>query len=48
MVLHATRRPGEIRDPVQLLPPPTEVCRKEIAGALALMDTMTVDQLEGP
>ncbi|MCZ0211211.1 hypothetical protein OZK63_38205 [Streptomyces sp. UMAF16] len=48
LVLHATRRPDEIRDPTQLLPPPTEVCHKEIAGALALMDTMTVDRLEGP
>ncbi|MEU7088841.1 hypothetical protein [Streptomyces achromogenes] len=48
LVLHAARRPGEIRDPTQLLPPPTEVCHKEIAGALALMDTMTVDRLEGP
>ncbi|WP_435876801.1 hypothetical protein [Streptomyces achromogenes] len=48
LVLHAARRPGEIRDLTQLLPSPTEVCRKEIAGALALMDTMTVDRLKGP
>ncbi|MEU2437339.1 Ku protein [Streptomyces rubradiris] len=48
LVLHATRRPDEIRDPTQLLPPPTEVSHKEIASALALMDTMTVDRLEGP
>ncbi|MEU7051359.1 Ku protein [Streptomyces eurythermus] len=48
LVLHAMRWPDEIRDPTELLPPPTEVCEKEIAGALALMDTMTVDRLEGP
>ncbi len=29
-------------------PPPTEVSEAEIEGALALMDTMTVDELEGP
>ncbi|CAL9676683.1 Ku protein [Streptomyces sp. enrichment culture] len=48
LVLHAMRWPDEIRDPTQLLPPPTEVSEDEIAGALALMDTMTVDALEGP
>ncbi|GHH06035.1 hypothetical protein [Streptomyces rubradiris] len=42
------RWPDEIRDPTELLPPPTEVSEDEIAGALALMDTMTVDRLEGP
>ncbi|MDN3264058.1 Ku protein [Streptomyces sp. CSDS2] len=48
LVLHAMRWPDEIRDPTELLPPPTEVSEEEIAGALALMDTMTVDALEGP
>ncbi|MEU3529694.1 Ku protein [Streptomyces sp. NPDC038707] len=48
LVLHAMRWPDEIRDPTELLPPPTEVSEKEIAGALALMDTLTIDTLEGP
>jgi len=42
------RWPDEIRDPAELLPPPVEVSDDEIEGALALMDTMTVDKLEGP
>ncbi|QLJ03099.1 Ku protein [Streptomyces sp. NEAU-sy36] len=48
LVLHAMRWPDEIRDPAELLPPPVEVSDDEIEGALALMDTMTVDTLEGP
>ncbi|MGW7824523.1 Ku protein [Streptomyces puniciscabiei] len=48
LVLHAMRWPDEIRDPTELLPPPVEVPEQEIDGALALMDTMTVDKLEGP
>jgi DNA end-binding protein Ku len=47
LVLHAMRWPDEIRDPTELLPPPAEVSEEEIAGALALMDTMTVDTLAG-
>ncbi|MFJ4582533.1 non-homologous end joining protein Ku [Streptomyces echinatus] len=47
LVLHAMRWPDEIRDPAELLPPPAEVSEAEIEGALALMDTMTVDRLEG-
>ncbi|MCG0065981.1 Ku protein [Streptomyces tricolor] len=47
LVLHAMRWEDEIRDPAELLPPPTEVTEEEIAGALALMDTMTIDKLEG-
>ncbi|MFE9454704.1 Ku protein [Streptomyces sp. NPDC006739] len=39
--------PDEIRDPTELLPSPTEVSEDEIEGALALMDSMTVDALEG-
>jgi DNA end-binding protein Ku len=48
LVLHAMHWPDEIRDPASLLPPPAEVSEGEITGALALMDTMTVDALEGP
>ncbi|MFE8948156.1 Ku protein [Streptomyces sp. NPDC007856] len=45
LVLHAMHWPDEIRDPTELLPPPTEVSDQEIEGALALMDTMTVENL---
>ncbi|WUC32768.1 hypothetical protein OG956_00260 [Streptomyces sp. NBC_00557] len=48
LVLHAMRWPDEIRDPTELLPPPVEVSEDEIEDALALMDTMTVDELVGP
>ncbi|MEU5599233.1 Ku protein [Streptomyces sp. NPDC020298] len=48
LVLHAMRWPDEIRDPTELLPPPVQVSDEEIEGALALMDTLTVDKLEGP
>ena len=48
IVLHAMRWPDEIRDPAELLPPPTEVTEDEIEGALALMDSMSRDDLEGP
>ncbi|MFE9476305.1 non-homologous end joining protein Ku [Streptomyces griseofuscus] len=48
LVLHAMHWPDEIRDPAELLPPPVQVSDEEIEGALALMDTMTVDRLEGP
>jgi DNA end-binding protein Ku len=47
LVLHSMRWPDEIRDPTELLPPPVELSDGEIDSALALMDTMTVDQLEG-
>ncbi|MFF3334113.1 Ku protein [Streptomyces sp. NPDC002888] len=45
ILLHAMRRPDEISDPTELLPPPVEVSDDEIEGALALMDTMTRDDL---
>lgn len=45
-VLHAMRWPDEIRDPSSLLPPPVEVSEEEIEGALALMDTMSRDDLD--
>ncbi|MCG8971387.1 Ku protein [Streptomyces sp. CL12-4] len=48
IVLHAMRWPDEIRDPSSLTPPPTEVSDEEIDRALALMNTMTRDDLEGP
>jgi DNA end-binding protein Ku len=48
IVLHAMRWPDEIRDPAELLPDPVELTDEEIEGALALMDTMTRDALEGP
>ncbi|WP_327691666.1 Ku protein [Streptomyces sp. NBC_00461] len=48
IVLHAMRWPDEVRDPAELLPPPTEVSDGEIEGALALMESMTRDDLTGP
>ncbi|MGW0885683.1 hypothetical protein [Streptomyces sp. NPDC002671] len=47
LVLHAMRWPDEIRDPTELLPPAVTVPEGEIEAALALMDTMTIDSLEG-
>ncbi|MFE9455162.1 Ku protein [Streptomyces sp. NPDC006739] len=47
LVLQELLWPDEIRDPTELLPSPAEVTEDEIEGALALMDTMTVDALEG-
>ncbi len=47
IVLHAMRWPDAIRDPSSLTPPPVELTDEEIEGALALMDTMTRDDLEG-
>ncbi|MFI6036088.1 Ku protein [Streptomyces sp. NPDC051315] len=47
IVLNALRWPDEIRDPTELLPPPVEVPEEEIEGALALMEMMSRDDLEG-
>jgi DNA end-binding protein Ku len=47
IVLHAMRWPDEIRSPQELLPPPMELTDEEIEGALALMESMTRDDLEG-
>uniref|UniRef100_UPI002FDC2394 non-homologous end joining protein Ku n=1 Tax=Streptomyces sp. IBSBF 2806 TaxID=2903529 RepID=UPI002FDC2394 len=47
IVLHAMRWPDEIRDPTELLPPQVEVSEGEIEGALALMDSMTREDLQG-
>lgn len=48
IVLHAMRWPDEIRDPAELLPEPVELTDEEIEGALALMESMTRDDLTGP
>ncbi|MEU6807483.1 Ku protein [Streptomyces sp. NPDC046831] len=48
IVLHLMRWPDEIRDPAGLVPPPVELSEDEIQGALALMDSMTREELEGP
>ncbi|MGW7385468.1 non-homologous end joining protein Ku [Streptomyces sp. NPDC054794] len=47
LVLHAMRWPDEIRSPKELYPPPVDVDEQEIEGALALMDTLARDDLEG-
>ncbi|MEU9271775.1 Ku protein [Streptomyces sp. NPDC048251] len=47
IVLHAMHWPDEIRDPTELLPEPVDVSEQEIKGALALMESMSRDDLEG-
>ncbi|GHE13823.1 hypothetical protein GCM10010339_82260 [Streptomyces alanosinicus] len=39
---------AEIRSPKELYPPAVDVDEQEIEGALALMDTMARDDLQGP
>ncbi|MER5509373.1 Ku protein [Streptomyces sp. NPDC002766] len=46
LVLHAMRWPDEIRDPAELVPPPVDVDEGEIEGALALVDTMSREDLD--
>jgi DNA end-binding protein Ku len=48
MVLHAMRWPDEIRDPAAVAPPNESVSEEEIEGALALMESMARDDLDGP
>lgn len=48
LVLHAMRWPDEIRDPAELLPEPVGLTDEEIDGALALMESMSRDDLTGP
>jgi DNA end-binding protein Ku len=48
IVLHAMHWPDEIRDPAVVDPPNEQVSDEEIEGALALMETMTRDDLDGP
>jgi DNA end-binding protein Ku len=47
IVLHAMRWPDEVRSPEELLPPPVQLSDEEIDGALALMDSMTREDLAG-
>ncbi|MEU9993088.1 hypothetical protein AB0E10_41325 [Streptomyces sp. NPDC048045] len=47
LVVHAMGWPDEIRDPTELLPPPADVSDDVIEGALALMEAMAHDDLEG-
>ncbi|MEV5903580.1 Ku protein [Streptomyces sp. NPDC052127] len=47
IVLHTMHWPDEIRDPTELLPPPVDVSEEEIEGALALMESMSREDLEG-
>ncbi|MFG2463719.1 Ku protein [Streptomyces sp. NPDC048523] len=48
IVLHAMRWPDEIRDPAAVDPPHEQVSEEEIEGALALMESMSRDDLDGP
>ncbi|MDH6610353.1 DNA end-binding protein Ku [Streptomyces sp. SAI-208] len=48
IVLHAMRWPDEVRDPAAVDPPHETVSDEEIEGALALMETMARDDLDGP
>lgn len=47
MVLHQMHWPDEVRDPAELAPKPVELDEGEIEGALALMDTMALDDVSG-
>ncbi|MGK3943393.1 Ku protein [Streptomyces caeruleatus] len=47
IVLHAMRWPDEVRDPTAVDPPHETVSEEEIEGALALIDRMSRDDLEG-
>ncbi len=46
IVLHAMRWPDEIRDPSSLAPEAVELDKDEVAGAQALIDSMTRDGIE--
>lgn len=48
IVLHAMRWPDEVRDPAAVDPPHEQVSDEEIDGALALMESMSRDDLDGP
>ncbi|WP_217241036.1 Ku protein [Streptomyces sp. AC555_RSS877] len=48
IVLHAMRWPDEVRDPAAVDPPTAQVSDEEIDGALALIDRLTRDNLDGP
>ena len=46
LVLHTMRWDDEIRDPGELAPDTVDLSDEEIEGAIALMDSMTVDHLD--
>ncbi|MFF7954069.1 non-homologous end joining protein Ku [Streptomyces griseorubiginosus] len=48
IVLHAMRWPDEVRDPAAVDPPNETVSEEELEHALALIDSMTQDDLDGP
>lgn len=48
IVLHAMRWPDEVRDPAAVDPPHEQVSDEEIDRALALMESMSRDDLDGP
>ena len=48
LVLHLMRWPDEGRDPAEIAPPAVPVSEQEIEGALALVDTMTREDLDDP
>ncbi|MEV7740087.1 hypothetical protein AB0O75_50150 [Streptomyces sp. NPDC088921] len=48
IVLYAMRWPDEVRNPAAVDPPNESVSQEEIEQALALIDHMTQDDLEGP
>ncbi|MGW2725351.1 non-homologous end joining protein Ku [Streptomyces sp. NPDC001492] len=48
IVPQVMRWPDEVRDPVAIDPPSEKVSEEEIEGALALIDGMTRDDLQGP
>jgi DNA end-binding protein Ku len=48
IVLHAMHWPDEIRDPAAVDPPHEKVSEEEIEGALALMESMSRDDLDDP
>nr|WP_210594299.1 Ku protein [Streptomyces sp. GESEQ-35] len=48
IVLHGMRWPDEVRDPSELLPPAVQLSDQEVDQALALIDRMTTETLQGP
>ena len=48
IVLHAMHWPDEVRDPAAVDPPHEGISEEEIEQALALIDRMTQDDLDGP
>ena len=45
---HGLLWPDEIRDPADVIPAPVQLNEYEIDEALALIEAMTLDTLEGP